>query len=221
MGWQAGELDTETPEPSGDPPVHRLPRILHSLPPEGSWRKGPRRWDSSGCGWRPRPPIRSSSSRSASCSRGRGPLPPQSLFRFPRGTPARRRQHPTPPHACRRLETTGEKPWGVRTSQALNHLWGVFTQSSEPQGLLGDSCGSDCLQQRCLGPQPHPRPPPLCSKALVPLNSPLLCERERELGDPSLSQVLVWPCGVAPTCRPKGGSAEVPGWSLNAGRMEI
>lgn len=97
MGGQAGELDTEIPEPGGDPPVHRVPRILHSLPPEGSWRKGPRRWDSSGGGGRPRPPIRSSCSRAASCSRGRGRLPPQSLFRFPRGSPARRRQHPTPP----------------------------------------------------------------------------------------------------------------------------
>ena len=164
-GWSAqwaGELDPRTPEPSGDPGSIGLLLTSCRRPEEGS------------------PAARSAPGAVGGPARAASPLV-AAWRRAPAGgsglclslcldSPgAPRRQHPLP-RPCRRPGTAGEKPWGVRKSQALRWIWVVVPRFQSPRVSLGNSCGSDS-RQRCSGPSPRP-PSPQCGEVPALLHSP-------------------------------------------------
>lgn len=147
-GW-AGEREAAAPKPSRDPgPINPLLTW---------WRrreKGPSRSEGVGCGGRRRPPRQSpvagSCARRRALEGGGGPLS-QSLFRFPRGTSARRRLHSPPPLP---LVPAGN-PWGnapgwggrsgsARCSGSMSPIfraqefpWRAHAGVTPPKGVLG------------------------------------------------------------------------------------
>lgn len=157
---QAGERDAAPPEPSGDP--GRSARLSPSAGPEEG---------SPPLGLRPACPPSPLVARGVGCP-GEGRPLPRALFGFPRGTPARWRQHPFP-RPCRRLGTAG-KALGGREEPGAQRPLGHCPPFSEPEGFLGEFIRSDRLQAKvfwALRVASSPDPCPKFGKLPAPLNS--------------------------------------------------